>query len=179
MEDKLMDARIKALLMAARTMAFVICTITVAMIAGLFVSNEVIDNKDVFGLLSYVMTSVVGAVAGSYATLMGMKGELVPPPPEDRDDPEPEPVAPIPVGAGGFGTVTAASAPVDLTPDMVVPHVEETNSVVSHEEPVLEDNDDDDDMEPWEKYRNDLRYDANGDGVVDENDFPDWRSAGK
>jgi hypothetical protein len=39
--------------------------------------------------------------------------------------------------------------------------------------------DDDDDMEPWEKYRNDLRYDANGDGVVDENDFPDWRSAGQ
>jgi hypothetical protein len=39
--------------------------------------------------------------------------------------------------------------------------------------------DDDDDMEPWEKYRNDMRYDINGDGVVDENDFPDWRSAGK
>ncbi len=39
--------------------------------------------------------------------------------------------------------------------------------------------DDDDDMEPWEKYRNDLRYDANGDGVVDENDFPDWRNAGR
>ena len=41
------------------------------------------------------------------------------------------------------------------------------------------DEDDDDDMAPWEKYRNDLRYDANGDGVVDEDDFPDWRSAGK
>ena len=39
--------------------------------------------------------------------------------------------------------------------------------------------DEDDDMAPWEKYRNDLRYDANGDGVVDENDFPDWRSAGR
>ena len=39
--------------------------------------------------------------------------------------------------------------------------------------------DDDDDMEPWEKYRNDLRYDANGDGVVDEEDFPDWRRAGQ
>ena len=39
--------------------------------------------------------------------------------------------------------------------------------------------DDDDEMEPWEQYRNDLRYDANGDGVVDENDFPDWRSAGQ
>jgi hypothetical protein len=35
--------------------------------------------------------------------------------------------------------------------------------------------DEDDDMEPWEKYRNDLRYDANNDGVVDESDFPDWR----
>jgi hypothetical protein len=34
----------------------------------------------------------------------------------------------------------------------------------------------DDDMAPWEKYRNDLRYDANGDGVVDEDDFPDWRN---
>jgi hypothetical protein len=42
-----------------------------------------------------------------------------------------------------------------------------------------EDDDDGDDMEPWEKYRNDMRYDINGDGVVDENDFPDWRSAGK
>jgi hypothetical protein len=165
MEDKLMDARIKALLMAARTMAFVICTITVAMIAGLFVSNEVIDNKDVFGLLSYVMTSVVGAVAGSYATLMGMKGELVPPPPEDRDDPEPEePVAPEP-------------DPLPLTPDMVAPKTyDDPQATVFIDTP---EDDDDDDMEPWEKYRNDLRYDANGDGVVDENDFPDWRSAGK
>ena len=159
MEDKLMDARIRALLMAARTMAFVIIAITCAMIAGLFVSNEVIDNKDVFGLLSYVMTSVVGAVAGSYATLMGMKGELVPPPPEDRNDPEPEePASPPP-------------APLDLTPEM------EPEAPI--DTPVDELEDDDDDMEPWEKYRGDLRYDANGDGVVDELDFPDWRSAGK
>lgn len=163
MEDKLMDARIKALLMAARTMAFVICTITIAMIAGLFVSNEVIDNKDVFGLLSYVMTSVVGAVAGSYATLMGMKGELVPPPPEDRDDPEPEEPAPLP--------------PLDLTPEMAPKAYDDPQATVFIDEP--EDDDDDDEMAPWEKYRNDLRYDANGDGVVDELDFPDWRSAGK
>jgi hypothetical protein len=50
------------------------------------------------------------------------------------------------------------------------------NGTVFIDEP---EEDEDDDMEPWEKYRNDLRYDANGDGVVDENDFPDWRSAGK
>jgi hypothetical protein len=159
MEDKLLDARIKALWLAARTMAFVIVAITCAMIVGLFVSNEVIDNKDVFGLLSYVMTSVVGAVAGSYATLMGMKGELVPPPPEDRNDPEPEePASPPP-------------APLDLTSEMQ-PEDDDPQATVFID-------DDDDDMEPWEKYRNDLRYDANGDGVVDENDFPDWRSAGK
>lgn len=166
MEDKLLEARIKALLMAAKTMAFVIVAITCAMIVGLFVSNEVIDNKDVFGLLSYVMTSVVGAVAGSYATLMGMKGDLVPPPPEDRNDPEPEPVAPV----------SPEPDPLPLTPDMVARYDETavTSSIVD-----ADDDDDDDEMEPWEKYRGDLRYDANGDGVVDELDFPDWRSAGK
>lgn len=159
MEDKLLEARIKALLLAAKTMAFVIIAITCAMIVGLFVSNEIIDNKDVFGLLSYVMTSVVGAVAGSYATLMGMKGELVPPPPpEDRNDPEPEP-----------DPVVQRPAPLDLTPEM-----QPVDAPVDEPE-----DDDDDDMEPWEKYRGDLRYDANGDGVVDELDFPDWRSAGK
>jgi hypothetical protein len=166
MEDKLMDARIKALLLAARTMAFVICAITVAMIAGLFVSNEIIDNKDVFGLLSYVMTSVVGAVAGSYATLMGMKGELVPPPPEDRNDLEPEPERDPP-------------SP-DLTPEEME-QVRETSASVPYaaQADLSVADEDDDDMEPWEKYRGDLRYDINGDGVVDANDFPDWRSAGK
>jgi hypothetical protein len=37
--------------------------------------------------------------------------------------------------------------------------------------------DDDDDMPPWEKYRHDLRWDTNGDGVVDQDDFPDWRNS--
>ena len=69
-------------------------------------------------------------------------------------DKEPEPESPAP----------EPEAPLELTPAMA---------------PAVVDEDDDDDMEPWEKYRNDLRYDVNGDGVVDENDFPDWRSAGK
>jgi hypothetical protein len=169
MDDKLLEARIKALLLAAKTMAFVIVAITCAMIVGLFISNEIIDNKDVFGLLSYVMTSVVGAVAGSYATLMGMKGDLVPPPPEDRDDPEPEPLTPV----------APQPDPLPLTPDMVAPapRYDDPAVTVFIDEPEIDD--DDDDMEPWEKYRGDLRYDANGDGVVDELDFPDWRSAGK
>jgi hypothetical protein len=70
-----------------------------------------------------------------------------------RDKAEPEPEAPAP----------EPEAPLELTPAMVPAVVDE-------------DDDDDDDMAPWEKYRNDLRYDANGDGVVDADDFPDWRN---
>ena len=72
----------------------------------------------------------------------------------------------------------------DKEPEEVAPAPEpeapkaydDPNGTVFIDEP---EDDDDDEMEPWEKYRNDLRYDANGDGVVDESDFPDWRSAGK
>jgi stringent starvation protein B len=151
MEDQLITARIKALMIASYTMAAVILAITAAMVAGLFVSNELVDNEKVFGLLGYVMTSVVSAVAGSYATLMGMKGE----------------VQPLEINAAE-------------EPDPVVSQIEQPTLVVSQEVSIVEDNDDDDDddMAPWEKYRNDLRYDANGDGVVDENDFPDWRNPG-
>lgn len=69
-----------------------------------------------------------------------------------RDKVELEPEAPAP----------EPEAPLELTPAMVPAAVD--------------DDADDDDMEPWEKYRNDLRYDANGDGVVDADDFPDWRN---
>jgi hypothetical protein len=148
MEDQLVTARIKALMVAAYTMAFVIGVITLAMVVGLFVEN--IDNEKVFGLLGYVMTSVVSAVAGSYATLMGMKGELQI---TEIDNPEPEP---------------------EPQPEAPKPY-NDPQGTVFIDEP---EEDDDDDMAPWEKYRNDLRYDANGDGVVDENDFPDWRNPG-
>jgi len=147
MEDQLITARIKALMVAAYTMAFVIGVITLAMVAGLF--SEMVDNEKVFGLLGYVMTSVVSAVAGSYATLMGMKGEVQPLEINAVEEPEP-----------------------------VVSQIEQPTLVVSQEVSIVEDNNDDDDMAPWEKYRNDLRYDINGDGVVDEDDFPDWRNPG-
>jgi hypothetical protein len=62
------------------------------------------------------------------------------------------------------------------TPEPEAPKAyNDPNGTVFIDEP----EDDDDEMEPWEKYRNDLRYDANGDGQVTEEDFPDWRSAGK
>ena len=166
MEDQLITARIRALMVASYTMAAVILVITAAMVVGLFVSNELVDNEKVFGLLGYVMTSVVSAVAGSYATLMGMKGEVTP--------------QEIPA----LSQTSSSEAPVSVS---IVNSDDDTTQetfFAKKAEPEIEltevveddDDDDDDDMEPWEKYRNDLRYDANGDGVVDEADFPDWRN---
>ena len=166
MEDQLITARIKALMIAAYTMAIVILAITAAMVAGLFVSNDIVDNEKVFGLLGYVMTSVISAVAGSYATLMGMKGE-----PQATEIPE-------------LAQRTSVETPVSVS---VVTNDDDTPKETFFEKKeegvelteVVDDDDDDDDLAPWEKYRNDLRYDANGDGVVDENDFPDWRNPNK
>jgi hypothetical protein len=173
MEDQLITARIRALMVASYTMAAVILVITAAMVVGLFVSNELVDNEKVFGLLGYVMTSVVSAVAGSYATLMGMKGDVQP---QEILELKPTSSVEAPV------TVSVVN---DLDDDLA-----ETTPVVSHEttsmidEPIdrtipagtIFPDDDDDDMAPWEKYRNDLRYDLNGDGVITEEDFPDWRN---
>jgi hypothetical protein len=65
----------------------------------------------------------------------------------------------------------AAPAPEAPEPEPEAPKTyDDPNGTVFIDTP------EDDDLEPWEKYRNDLRYDANGDGVVDENDFPDWRN---
>jgi hypothetical protein len=65
----------------------------------------------------------------------------------------------------------------DKEPEPEAPKTyDDPNGTVFIDTPV--ESEDDDDMEPWEKYRNDLRYDANGDGIVDENDFPDWRNSG-
>lgn len=172
MDDKLLDARIKALMLAARVMAFVIVAITCAMIVGLFVSNEIIDNKDVFGLLSYVMTSVVGAVAGSYATLMGMKGELMPPPPEDKNDGGPDEPLDLPPT---MIDPTPPPAPAPMAAPMAAPVAEAVEEVA--EEYVPFDENGDGELQPWEMVdRTDMRWDLNGDGVVDENDFPNWRA---
>jgi hypothetical protein len=69
----------------------------------------------------------------------------------------------------------------DATPEPEAPAPEpEPEAPTTYDDPngtvFIDTPEDDGDLEPWEKYRNDLRYDANGDGVVDENDFPDWRN---
>ena len=127
------------------TLSAVILVVVLALVAGLFMPNDVVDSAAVLDMVNPAFQTIIGAFVG---LLGGLSLNA------NARDKEPEPeVAPEP----------EAPAP-------------EPEATVFIDEP---EEDDDDDLAPWEKYRNDLRYDANGDGVVDESDFPDWRSAGK
>jgi hypothetical protein len=135
------------------TLSAVILVVVLTLAVGLFMPNELVDSAAILEMVNPAFQTIIGAFVGLLGglSLNANARDKAAPEPEEPAPEEPEPMAPPP-------------APV------VEPELELT-------EPV--EDDDDDDMEPWEKYRNDLRYDANGDGVVDENDFPDWRSAGK
>jgi hypothetical protein len=127
------------------TLSAVILVVVLALVAGLFMPNDVVDSAAVLDMVNPAFQTIIGAFVGLLGGL-SLNANARDKEPEPEVAPEPEAPAPEP----------EATVFID-TPDA----------------------DDDDDMAPWEKYRNDLRYDANGDGVVDENDFPDWRSAGK
>lgn len=142
--------------MAVVTLSCVILVVVIAMVAGLFLPNEIVDSEKVFEIIGPAFNTIVGAFVGLLGGL-SLNANA-----RDEKPAEPAPVEPDPLPAPPPPPV-AAAAP---------------NPAPEPQEPAVED-DDDDDMAPWERYRNDLRYDANGDGVVDENDFPDWRSAGK
>ncbi len=133
------------------TLAAVILVVVLALVVGLFMPNDVIDSAAILEMVNPAFQTIIGAFVG---LLGGLSLNANARDKEPEPAPEPEAPAPEPEAPKAYddpqGTVF-----ID-TPD-----------------------DDDDEMEPWEKYRNDLRYDANGDGVVDESDFPDWRSAGK
>ena len=131
------------------TLSAVILVVVLALVVGLFVPNDVVDSTAILEMINPAFQTIIGALVG---LLGGLSLNA------NARDKEPAPEAPEP------------------EPEFIVSHPVTSNLVVSQEEPIVEDNDDDDDMEPWEKYRNDMRYDINGDGVVDENDFPDWRN---
>jgi hypothetical protein len=134
------------------TLAAVILVVVLALAVGLFVSNGVVDSAAILETINPAFQTIIGAFVG---LLGGLSLNA------NARDKEPEP-----------------EAPLELTPEMQPEAPKPYNDpqgTVFIDTP----EDDDDDMEPWEKYRNDLRYDVTGDGVVDENDFPAWRSAGK
>jgi hypothetical protein len=131
------------------TLSAVILVVVLALAVGLFVSNDVVSSAAILETVNPAFQTIIGAFVG---LLGGLSLNA-----NARDKGEPEPEAPTPEPEVGEFNSVPLIRPVDP-------------------EPVVEDADDDDDMEPWEKYRNDLRYDVNGDGVVDQNDFPDWRN---
>lgn len=130
------------------TLAMIMMAVIGALMFGLFAND--VDNTEIFSIIGPAFNTIVGAFVGL-------------------------------LGGLSLNNVNGKDKPLELTE--VAPEPEpEPEPVVPYNEPVavepapVEDDDDDDDMAPWEKYRNDLRYDANGDGVVDEDDFPDWRN---
>jgi hypothetical protein len=126
------------------TLSAVILVVVLALVAGLFMPNDVVDSAAILEMVNPAFQTIIGAFVG---LLGGLSLNA------NARDKEPE-------------------APAPEEPKTY----DDPNGTVFIDTP---EDDDDDDMAPWEKYRNDLRYDANGDGVVDADDFPDWRSAGK
>ena len=130
------------------TLSAVILVVVLTLAVGLFVSNDVVDSTAILEMVNPAFQTIIGAFVGLLGglSLNANARDKEPEAPAPEPEVAPEPEAPKPY-SNPNGTVF-----ID-TPE----------------------EDDDDEMEPWEKYRNDLRYDANGDGVVDADDFPDWR----
>ena len=135
------------------TLSAVILVVVLTLAVGLFMPNDVIESAAILEMVNPAFQTIIGAFVGLLGGLSLNANARDKAEPEVA--PEPEEPAPLP------------PAPLDLTSAM------ETVEEVAEDD---DDDDDDDDMEPWEKYRNDLRYDANGDGQVTEEDFPDWRN---
>jgi len=146
------------------TLAAVILVVVLALVVGLFVSNDVVDSAAILEMVNPAFQTIIGAFVG---LLGGLSLNA-----NARDKGEPEPEAPLEL-TPEMEAVEHKSVPFARTVEPEAPKTyNDPQATVFIDDP----EDDDDDMEPWEKYRNDLRYDANGDGVVDQNDFPDWRN---
>lgn len=128
------------------TLSAVILVVVAALAVALFVPNELVDSTAILETINPAFQTIVGAFVGLLGGLSLNANARDKGEPVEPEAPEPDPEV------GEF-------KPVPL---------------VRPVEPV--EDDDDDDMAPWEKYRNDLRFDVNGDGVVDQEDYPDWRS---
>lgn len=55
--------------MIARTLAFVICAMTLSLLGGLFMPNSVIDNKDIFPIIAPAFSTIVGGFIGWLAAV--------------------------------------------------------------------------------------------------------------
>jgi hypothetical protein len=129
------------------TLSAVILVVVLALVVGLFLPNHIVDSTAILDMVNPAFQTIIGAFVGLLGGLSLNANARDATPEPEAPAPEPEPEAPK--------------------------TYDDPNGTVFIDTP---EEDDGDDLEPWEKYRNDLRYDANGDGVVDEADFPDWRN---
>jgi len=144
------------------TLSAVILVVVLALAVGLFVSNDVVSSAAILETVNPAFQTIIGAFVGLLGGL-SLNANV-----RDKGA-EPEPEAPATEPEVGEFNSVPLIRPVE--PEASKPYSDPQATVF-----VDEPEDDDDDMEPWEKYRNDLRYDVNGDGEVNEEDFPDWRN---
>jgi hypothetical protein len=53
----------------AYTLAFILISMTTTLLAGLFMPNSVIDNKDIFPIISPAFSTIVGGFIGWLAAI--------------------------------------------------------------------------------------------------------------
>ena len=160
--------------MAITTLSLVIVVVILALVVGLFMPNDVVDSNAVLEMINPAFQTIVGAFVGLLGGLsLNANARDAKETPDDTAPDEP-PSAPAEPPAAPVQP--AAPAPDDAEPAKASEPVE---TFFKKEELELTDPldlDGDGVVEPWEQHRHDLRWDANGDGVVDELDFPDWRN---
>lgn len=161
--------------MAITTLSMVIIVVILALVVGLFMPNDVVDSNAVLEMINPAFQTIVGAFVGLLgglslnANARDNKGT----PDEPTNSPD-EPAAPAPDGPEPSPALELdtpiAPAPAPVAAAVAAETVEEAVEL----DPL--DLDGDGVLQPWEIHAKDMRYDINGDGVVDENDFPDWRA---
>lgn len=128
------------------TLSAVILVVVAALAVALFLPNELVDSAAILETINPAFQTIVGAFVGLLGGLSLNANARDKEAPVEPEAPEPDPEV------GEFKPVPLVR-PVDPVED-----------------------DDDDDMAEYEKYRNDLRYDINGDGIVSDDEMPNWRN---
>jgi hypothetical protein len=142
------------------TLSAVILVVVAALAVALFVPNELVDSTAILETINPAFQTIVGAFVGLLGGL-SLNANA-----RDKEEPN-EPTDPI-VG----GDLPSPDAPKPEA-DVVAPAAVVAEPAVEAEDL---DDDDDDDMAEYEKYRHDLRYDTNGDGIVSDDEMPNWRN---
>lgn len=87
---------------AVTVLAGIIAVVSVALVFGLFVSNDIVDNTKIFEMIGPAFNTVIGAFVGliggiSISSNGGVSLKQEPPPPAPTPPPAPITVAPTPI----------------------------------------------------------------------------------